>query len=370
MLKINRYIDFNLLIILLAIVTIGLLAVTSATNADTLGMTREVKNQIAAFGMGFIIMVIVMLIDYRYLGKIYLLIYLLAIAALLLIYVPGLGETRNNATSWIKFGNTLFQTSEIAKIGFIIAFAKLLAVRKNKLNSILDMLIPLLFIAPILYLLYKQPDLGTMLVFVFIFLGMIFAAGINLRIVALSALSFVVSAPIIYTFLQGYQRERIDAFLNPNDPTQPGYWQLRMSKITIGSGQFSGTGLFKGAFSANNFLPVRESDFIFAVLVEETGFIGGIVVIGLYFLFFTRLIRIAYLAPDEFGTNIVIGVLFMFGYHVFQNIGMTMGVMPITGVPLPFISYGASAMLINMIAIGLVMNVYLRRTIKTDDDKI
>ncbi len=365
----NRIVDISLLAITLALVAVGIVMVASATHADIVGVTREVRFQVISFGLGFLVMVLLTIIDYRVWGKFYLLIYALSIGALLLVYIPGLGVTRNNATSWIDLRFMNFQTSEVAKIGFILSFAKLLELRKGKLKRPLDMLLPLLFIAPILYLLKEQPDLGTMLVFVFIFLGMLFVAGIDLKMVVLALIGFVATMPILYNSLDNYARGRIDAFLNPNDPAQRGYWQVKMSKITIGSGRLLGQGPFKGSFSANNFLPVQESDFIFAVLVEEYGFVGGIFVLGLYFLFFTRLIHVAFLADDQFGTNIVIGVLFMFGYHVFQNIGMTMGLMPVTGVPLPFISYGGSSMLINMIGIGLVMSVYLRRKEKQLEDE-
>ncbi len=369
MFKLNRILDVNLLLITLALVAVGFVMVASATHADIVGITREVRFQVISFGLGFLMMGILTIIDYRVWGKFYLLIYALSIGALLLVYVPGLGAVKNNAKSWIDLKFMYFQTSEVAKIGFIIAFAKLLEIRKGKLKTPLDLLIPLLFIAPILYLLKEQPDLGTMLVFVFIFLGMLFVAGIDLKMVILAVIGFVVTIPVLYNSLDGYARGRIDAFLNPNDPAQRGYWQVKMSKITIGSGRLLGQGPFKGSFSANNFLPVQESDFIFAVLAEEYGFVGGIFVLGLYFLFFTRLIHVAFLSDDQFGTNIVIGVLFMFGYHVFQNIGMTMGIMPVTGVPLPFISYGGSSMLINMIGIGLVMSVYLRRKEKQPEDE-
>ncbi len=364
MFKLNKIVDLRLLLIVLALISIGFLAIASATGLEAFGqVNRKLITQMASFGIGFIMMAVLIIIDYHIWGKIWWLIYILSIAALLLVYVPGLGVTHYNARSWINLGFMDFQTSEIAKIGFILAFAKLLALRKGKLNNPLELISPVIMIAPIIFLLKEQPDLGTMLVFVFVFLGMIFVAGINIKIVLLSLISAVVAAPFVYNSLEPYQRKRITSFLYPNDPTQDSYWQLLMSRLTIGSGGFKGQGLFKGSFSANNFLPVQESDFIFAVLVEEMGFIGGATVIVLFLLLFTRLIHIAFIADDDFGTNIVIGVLFMQGFHVFQNIGMTMGLMPVTGVPLPFISYGGSSLLINMISIGLVMSVYLHREV-------
>jgi rod shape determining protein RodA len=367
MFKIGKYIDFNLLLIILLLIAIGVVMIASATDADTLGITREVKFQLISFGLGVLMMIVIMLIDYNFLGDLYLVIYFLSIAALLLVYVPGLGVEQAGARSWIDLGLMDFQTSEIAKIGFIVSFAKLLEKREGKLDNLMDLFIPFLFVLPLLLLIYKQPDLGSMLVFVFIFLGMIFVSGLNIKIILLSGLSAVLSLPIVYNFLEAHQKQRIDAFLNPNDASLPGNYHVLMSKITIGSGKLKGNGLFQGGFSANNFLPVQETDFIFAVLVEELGFIGGITVIGLYFLFLSRLIRIAFLSKDHLGSNIVIGVLFMFAFQIFENIGMTMGIMPVTGVTLPFLSYGGSSMIVNMIAIGLVMNVYMRRKRKSYD---
>ncbi|MCK8060675.1 MULTISPECIES: rod shape-determining protein RodA [unclassified Fusibacter] len=367
MFKIGKYLDFNLLIVILLLITIGVVMIASATDADTLGITREVKFQLISFGLGVIAMVIVMLIDYQLMGDLYLFVYALSIIALLLVYVPGLGVEQAGARSWIDLGLMDFQTSEIAKIGFIVSFAKLLEKREGRLENLFDIFIPILFVLPLLLLIFKQPDLGSMLVFVFIFLGMIFVSGLNIKIILLSALSAVLSLPLVYTFLEPHQKQRIDAFLNPNDASLPGNYHVLMSKITIGSGKLKGNGLFQGGFSANNFLPVQETDFIFAVLVEELGFIGGIAVIGLYFLFLSRLIRIAFKAKDHLGNNIVVGVLFMFAFQIFENIGMTMGIMPVTGVTLPFLSYGGSSMIVNMIAIGLVMNVYMRRKRKSYD---
>lgn len=361
MFKISKYIDFNLVLIILLLTTLGFVMIASATNADVLGMTREVKMQMIGFAIGLGLMIIVMLIDYRVLGDLYWGVYALSILMLLLVYVPGLGIVKAGANSWINLGVMDFQTSEIAKIGFIVSFAALLDKRADKLNKIWELFVPVMFALPLLFLIYKQPDLGSMMVFVFIFLGMLFVSGINLKIVALSAITAALSIPVVYSFLEVHQKQRIDAFLNPNDPSLPGNFHVLMSKITIGSGRFFGNGLFKGGFSENNYLPVQETDFIFAVLVEELGFVGGIALIALFFLFLSRLIRIAFMAKDKLGSHIVVGVIFMFAFQIFENIGMTMGMMPVTGVTLPFISYGGSSMITNMIAIGLVMNVYMRR---------
>ncbi len=371
MFKLSRIVDVQLLLIILALVSVGFLAISSATGITEFGqINAKLSTQMISFALGFFAMIVLMIIDYRFFGKYWYIIYALSIIALLLVYIPGFGVVMFNARSWVDLKFMYFQTSEIAKIGFIIALAKFFELRKGKFDNPFELILPAALILPIIYLLKEQPDLGTMLVFVFIFLGMIFVAGLNWKIIGLSVFAVILSAPLVFNSLQGYQAKRILGFLRPDDMSIEGNYQVMMSKLTIGSGGLRGAGLYQGSFSANNFLPVQESDFIFAVFIEEFGFVGGVVLIGLYFLLFTRLIQIAFMACDDFGTNIVIGVLFMHGFHVFQNIGMTMGLMPVTGVPLSFVSYGGSSLLINMISMGLVMSVYLRRKQSPVDDDI
>lgn len=359
-----KYFDLSLFFLVLLIAAIGLIAISSATDADIYGLTREIRYQSIAIVLGLIFMAVSLFIDYKWFGKLYIPIYIISIGLLLLVRIPGLGHEVNEATSWIKLGNTgvLFQTSEMAKIGFIIFFAKFFAKYKEKISSIAYLFITFLLAAPFFYLLKEQPDLGTLIVFFVVFVGMAFVSGISLKLVFSSIVTAVITAPIVYSTLNGYQKRRIDMFLNQEKFSGTAdAFQLNMSKITIGTGGLKGSGLFKGAFSKNNYLPIHSSDFIFPVYVEEFGFIGGAVLIGLYFLLCTRLIFIAFSAKDNFGSNIVIGVLFMLAFQVFENISMTMGIMPITGVTLPFVSYGASSMLTNMIAISLVLNVFMRR---------
>lgn len=358
---INKYIDLRLLVIVITISILGLVIIASATDVNELGLTREVKFQAISLIIGLFLVVGIMLIDYRILGNLYLVFYALSLIALLIVFIPGVGVTIAGARQWINLGVIDFQTSEIAKLGTIIFLAKLFEKRFGKLDRFSDLVVPVLALLPLIAVLFKQPDLGTVLIFTFIFAGLAFVNGINMKIVLITVLSIALSLPVLYNFMEPHQRQRIDAFLNPSDPTLVGNYQVLMSKITIGSGQVTGTGLFQGGFSANNYLPVQESDFIFAVLVEELGFVGGIALIGLYFIFVLRLFNIAFSARDQMGTNIVIGVIMMFTFQIIENIGMTMGVLPVTGLVLPFVSYGGSAMVINMMAIGLVMSVYMRR---------
>ena len=359
--KITKYIDFYLLFLVFTLFVIGLLLIASATNAHQLGITREVKVQAIGFFIGLVAMVVVMLIDYEIFGDFYKVIYALSIIVLLLVYVPGLGVVRGGANSWINLGPIDLQTSELAKIGFIISFGKFLENREGKVRGILDLIGPVLFLAPILLLVFVQPDLGSAIVFVVIFVGMIFVAGINFRVIFAGILATIISIPFAYNFMEPHQKQRIDAFLNPNDHTLKGNYQVLQSKITIGSGQVFGRGLFQGVYHRYDYLPVQETDFIFAVAGEELGFVGCSIIIFLYFLFLSRLLTLSFMSKDRFGTYIIIGVLSMFAYQIFQNIGMTIGVMPVTGVTLPFLSYGGSSIITSMIAIGLVLNVYLRR---------
>jgi len=207
-----------------------------------------------------------------------------------------------------------------------------------------------------------QPDLGGAIVFSFIIFGMLYISGLNLKIVLYAIFTALVCSPIIYNYiLRPHQRTRIDAFLNPGDPSYEGNFQVIQSMIAIGSGKLFGKGLFNGTQNQYGFLPVTESDFIFAVLGEEFGLIGMAVVLILYFIFFRRLFEIATSAKDFYGTLIVVGITSMFLYQFVQNVGMTMGVMPVTGVTLPFVSYGGSSMLASMMALALVFNVSVKR---------
>lgn len=356
-----KHFDIRLILIVLSLSIIGIVMISSVTEAPIYGIGTEVKIQSLSLFLGLVFLAISLFVDYRFLGKLYILIYILSVGLLLLVYVPGLGVVRNEANSWISLGKIDFQTSEMAKIGFIVFFATYFEKFKSKINTPLYLALTLALSAPFFFLLIKQPDLGTMMVFFSIFVGMIFVSGISMKIVIATLIVGILSLPVVYNFLGSYQKARIDSFLNQNNTEIKGSGQVEMSKITMGSGGFAGNGLYEGTFSKNNYLPVQISDFIFPVLVEELGFVGGTVLILLYFLMMARFINIAFSARDDLGSNITVGVMFMLAFQIFENIGMTMGIMPVTGITLPLISYGGSSMLANMIAISLVMNVYMRR---------
>lgn len=360
-----KNIDFGLLLIVLLLFVIGILAIASATKVpdtyQTDGLSREVKVQAFAFIIGLFLITIILFIDYHFVGKMYKVVYVLSILFLLLVYVPGLGVIRGGALSWIDLGVMDLQTSEIAKIGFIVAFAQFLENRKDEINHLKTLIMVALFVAPFLILIYKQPDFGSMLVFVVITAGMLLVAKLDWRLIGTGVGLGIIGGMNADKFLDSYQMERLFAFLEPENLRLQGNYQVNASKTTIGAGMMTGRGIFKGVYHKYDFLPVQETDFIFAVWVEETGFVGGAIVIGLLLLLLLNLMKIAYQAKDPLGTYIVTGIVFMFLFQVFENIGMTMGLMPVTGITLPFLSYGGSSMITNMIMIGIALNVHMRR---------
>ncbi|MFZ5353825.1 MAG: rod shape-determining protein RodA [Bacillota bacterium] len=360
--KLLRNIDVALIVTMVLLVLIGIVAIASATQVTHGGSLRSVQVQSAAFILGLISILLILLIDYNNFGDNHKAIYIINIA--LLVLVLFVGTKVKGAKSWIDFGPINFQPAEAVKIGFILCFAKFLEKRKNKLDRIVDVLPALLYIAPLLLLIQLQPDTGTVLVYVFFSAFMLFAAGLNYKYIVGSIGAFIASAPILWFFvLKEHQKNRFLAFLNPAaDPRGKGY-QVMQSKTAIGSGQIVGKGLFDGTMNNLGYIPERHNDFIFSVIGEELGLIGALVVILLFMLLLLRCIHIAKVAKDDYGMLICVGVMAMYLFHIFENIGMTIGVMPVTGIPLPFISSGGSSLLFNMMAVGLVINVGMRRQI-------
>ena len=347
--------DWSLLLIISILFVIGIVLIASATQFDK----KRLIIQSVSFAMGMTAIFMSGVLDYRILKRYDTHLYIATIALLLLVYVPGIGKAQFGARSWINLGFMDFQTSEAAKITFTLAYASFLDRRKNRLDTMSEILPALVYPVPILLLLLKQPDLGGVIVFTSITLVCLFVAGLNLRFIFNSLVIFALSTPIIYKFiLRDHQRVRIDAFLNPGDPSYEGNFQVIQSMTAIGSGGFFGKGLFNGTISQYGFLPVTESDFIFAVLGEEFGFVGMAVVIILFFLFLSRIYSISKHAKDFYGTLVTTGFMGMLFYQILQNIGMTIGLMPVTGVTLPFVSYGGSSMLTTMMIIALIMNIY------------
>ena len=305
------------------------------------------------------------LIDYRLLRAYTPIIWLVAVIGLVIVLIPGLGSEINGARAWIALpGGFQIQPAELAKIAIIVGIAMVLADRDNAQEdpTDLDVLKALAIAAVPVLLIVAQPDLGTVLIISAAILAMIGASGAPSRwVVGLLILAIVGIFTAVQTgAVSQYQIARLQSFVDPSaDPQSTGY-QLRQSRITIGSGGILGKGLFNGPQTNGRFVPEQQTDFIFTVAGEELGFIGCSVILALYLLFFIRAFAICRRSSDLFGRLVCIGVIAWFSFQAFENIGMTMGLMPMTGVPLPFLSYGGSSMFANLIGVGLLQNVHSR----------
>lgn len=353
-----KNIDKILLVLIVIFAGISLTMISSVFYDTTFTFSREVKMQGIAYILGGVFIAVILFVDYKAFESMNKAFYISCVLLLLLPFIPGLGVEHYGAKGWISLGPIDVQPSEIVKILFILMYARFLSDHYEMLQTVKGVLLAGSFAAPLILLILIEPDLGNAIVIVFIAAGMIFCAGIKPKIMAGFIGSFVASLPIIYRFMRGHQSTRIDAFLHQDDISLN--YHVWHSKISIGSGQLLGQGLFEGSQKKLKFLPVPQSDFIFAVIGEELGFVGGVTLIFLYTLFLYRIIKISEFAKDFYGSLIAAGVFSMFAFQVFENIGMTMGVMPVTGITLPFISYGGTSIIVNMIALGLVLNVGIR----------
>ena len=305
------------------------------------------------------------LIDYRLLRAYTPILWLAAVLGLIIVLIPGLGTEINGAQAWISLpGGFQLQPAELAKIAIIVGMAMILADREqsDKDPTDLDVLKALAIAAVPILLIVAQPDLGTVLIISAAVVAMIGASGAPARWVIGLLLAAIVGvfAAVQTGAVSSYQVARLQSFVDPSaDPQATGY-QLRQSRITIGSGGLLGKGLFEGPQTNGRFVPEQQTDFIFTVAGEELGFIGCSIILLLYMLFFIRAFAICRHSSDLFGRLVCIGVIAWFAFQTFENIGMTMGLMPMTGVPLPFLSYGGSSMFANLIGVGLLQNVHAR----------
>lgn len=358
-LKSFKKFDFVLLITMIVLCIYGLVILKSATLSY--GTNSYLKSQTIAIAIGLFAILFLVLLDYEFLGKMYIPIYIICNVLLLAVLIFGFGEDEWGARSWLKIGPIVFQPSEFVKIGLIISLAKFIDNHKERINEPFTLLKILAFAGFPVLLILKQPDAGTAMVFIFFIAIMLFVAGVKWKYIGMAALAGLAALPVLWFRMDTYQRDRIFDFLEPErNPIGTGYQALQ-GKIAIGSGKVFGRGLFQGVFTQFNYIPEKQTDFIFAVLVEELGFIGGMGLIALYFILITRFIKIAKNSNDLFGSLMVIGIAAIFVFHIWENIGMTIGLMPITGIPLPFISHGGTFMLINMIGIGICLSVGLHR---------
>jgi rod shape determining protein RodA len=371
-----KYIDWLLVLLLFGIAFMGIIAVANATastftgNESTISEvvenldTNTIRLQIYWFLIGLVAMILVTIPDYQAIGNFYGWIYAINIILLVVVFMVS-SETRG-IQGWFRFGERGFQPSEVAKIAIIVTLAKVVSkITQNKGRiTTLRELIPILlyFIVPF-GLIVIQPDMGTASVYVFILIGILIVSNTSFKLlgVLVVAGAIAIFLIIILEFLEPYQVSRLLAFFNPDLAEEGAKYNLEQSMIAIGSGRITGKGIFAaGNMSQLNYVPEKHTDFIFAVTIEALGFIGGMILILLYMGVIFRCLYLSLRAKDHMGSYIVIGVMSMFMFHIFENMGMTMGAMPITGIPLPMMSYGGSNMLTTMASFGLVLNVGMR----------
>ena len=364
-----RRIDWTLLLAVIALCALGGALVWSATRQAALDsggdpaafLKKHTLNVAIGLGLG----VVASVFDYRMLRAYAPVLYLLSIAGLVAVLSP-IGSTINGSHSWIVLpAGFSIQPSELAKVALVVGMAMLLSEKRDAEDTPrdVDVVLALAFAAVPLALIMLQPDLGTALVVAAVVLGVVAVSGAPLRwVVGLVVGAVLVAFVAVQTgVLKDYQLDRFRAFYDPSaDPKGAGY-NVRQAQIAIGSGGVDGQGLFQGGQTQGKFVPAQQTDFIFTVAGEELGFVGAALVVLLLGLVLWRAARIALHAEDLFGRLVATGILCWFAFQSFENIGMTLGIMPVTGVPLPFVSYGGSSMFANMLAVGLLQNVHMRR---------
>ncbi|MCB2292523.1 rod shape-determining protein RodA [Clostridium algoriphilum] len=357
--KLLRELDYVAIIFAICIVIFGCINIYSATNKDY-GF-YYLKLQVAWLILGLIMVYVLLALDYMLIENYAVIIYWAGVILLLINDFSVLGSSANGANSWIKIGSFGIQPSEFAKIGMIIMLAKKLDEMEGRINDPKNLFELMFYAAVPMILIVIQPDMGMTMVSFFIVLGIFYCIGLDSKIIIggmTSVLLLVVgvwNSPIMKTYWKG----RLTSFLSPEKNALGSGLQLIQSKIAIGSGGILGRGFGKGV--QFNSVPENHTDFIFAVLSEEWGLIGALILILLYGIIIYRLIKIAKESKDIFGTVICVGFISNLLFSIMQNIGMTMGLMPITGITLPFMSYGGSSLLTGFMALGLVLNVGMRR---------
>ena len=362
-----RHLDPVLLVTTLLLAAAGLFLVYSATHqsldALNLDPAQFVKKQFTAFVLGFVLLILVAAFDYRF-YKVYAgFIYGAVVVALVVVRFTPLGSNPAGAQRWFTFGGFQLTPSEFAKIALILMIAAVLSELRTAEPMLVDVLrVTMIAIVP-MGLVFIQPDIGTTIVLVAILVGTLVVAGTRPRHLAVLAVTACVLlfGAFQLNVIKGYQLDRLVAFLDSGSDTQGANYNRNQAEIAIGAGGLLGQGYLHGKLTNLDFVPEQHTDFIFTALGEEFGFVGAAFMLALFAILMWRAIRIAYLSKDGFGTYVASGIAAMFAIQMFVNVGMVIGIMPITGIPLPFVSYGGSSMLANFIAVGLLLNIHMRR---------
>jgi len=339
----------------------GSIAIYSATKSRGLPLAESFYfRQVGWMGIGVLLLVLSVSISYQRFIDISYVLY--ALNVILLVFVLIVGHARLGAQRWFSIGGFAFQPSEFIKLTLILALANYVGNKKDAMPEFKNLIVPCILTGIPFVLVLLQPDLGTALLLIPIFLTIMVMSGVKLRYIAGMIAIGIAGLPVFWHFLREYQRQRLLVFINPNiDPLGAGYTIIQ-SKIAVGSGGLLGKGWLSGTQNQLNFLPERHTDFIFSVIGEEWGFLGAMGLVLLYFFIVKRAFNISMLTSDAYGRAIASGVGVMLGLQVIVNIAMTIGLMPVVGIPLPLVSYGGSSLIATVIAIGLLLNVGMRRS--------
>ena len=353
--RLYLHLDWLLFAAITCLTMIGVAMIYSTT-----GTWRLPTVQIYAILIGLVAFLVCLTIDYRALTDKSHFVYLALLG--LLIYVLVLGTTAGGARRWISLGAFNLQPSELAKVGVALVLAKFFGENRRGAPTTGDLVMGGLLVSVPLILIAREPDLGTAVTLVPIFLGIAYVAGMRMRILGILAAVAIVSAPIAWNFaLEDYQKGRIETFLDPSQDARGAGYQQIQAQITVGSGGLWGKGYRQGTQGQLRFLPVAHNDFIFSALAEEQGFAGVLAVLGLYLLVIWRSLEAARLSKDRLGVYLVMGLLSSFTFQVIYNITMSAGLAPVKGLTLPLLSYGGSSMIATLASFGLILNVRMRR---------
>jgi rod shape determining protein RodA len=366
-----RHVDFTLLLVVGLITVVGFFLLYSATKSTLIGENQSqyarVTKQAVTAAIGLVAMLLLCTFDYRFL-KVYAgFIFAGMLIMLIAVRIPGIGNSgidfNSGAQRWFAFGGLQITPSEFVKVAIIVMLAAVLSELRSPVPTLRDVLRVCVIAAIPMVLVFIQPDIGTTIVLVAILAGMLIVAGTRPRHLATIAIVALVGLALAFQlgFVKSYQLSRLTGFLDPKADSATTNYNRQQAEIAVGAGGMFGRGYLAGTQTNLDFVPDQWTDFIFTVSGEEFGFVGSTLLLGLYALLIWRAIRIAQLSKDPFGTYLATGIASMFAIQMFVNVGMVIGIMPITGIPLPFVSYGGSQMLANFAAVGILLNVHMRR---------
>lgn len=355
--RIWRQFDWVLVGIAAVLILYGVIMIYSA-NQNQEDLQDLWWTQLTRAGIGLVVMLLVAAFDYRWYAQLYKLLYIVMMVLLAILFIAA--ELTAGTLRWLDLRFFPVQPSEIAKIIIIIVTAKIVADRDGEMGRLRNLIFAGVIVGPPLLLIYLQPDLGTTIIALVVWLVILLMGGVNVFHVGLVGLGAVLASPIMWLTMAEYQRQRVLLFLNP-DQTDPSYFNIQQALISIGSGGLLGKGFSIGTQNQLHFLRVRHTDFIFSVIGEELGLLGALLLFGLILLLIWRIMRAADLTADPFGRLICVGVATLVFFQSFVNLGVNVGLLPVTGTPLPFVSYGGSSLIAFLIALGLVQSVLMRR---------